>query len=126
MRKNFLILIVLLTLIPISGCLLNSEKPSSTAQPSPTPTLSISKETLPTVYIEIKGSAFNPEKLTIARGTTVQWTNSDSATYNITGKDFYSGELEKGDSWSKQFNETGNYSYYCSKHTYIKGEIVVK
>lgn len=80
-----------------------------------------------TVDVEIFASAFNPLNLNIVNGTTVRWTNKDSATYIITGKGFKSPELNKRDNWSYRFNDTGTFEYNCSIHTTMPhGTIVVE
>ena len=80
-----------------------------------------------TVDVEIFASAFNPLNLNIVNGTTVRWTNKDSATYVITGKGFKSPELNKRDNWSYTFNDTGTFEYNCSIHTTMPhGTIIVE
>lgn len=78
----------------------------------------------------IKNFAFNPEKLTIKKGTKVTWTNQDSARHDITpdqpSENFKASELlAKGESYSFTFNAVGNYSYKCSPHPYMKAMIEV-
>ncbi len=80
-----------------------------------------------TVDVEIFASAFNPPTLNVVNGTTVRWTNKDSAAYVITGKGFKSPELNKRDTWSYTFNETGTFEYNCSIHTTMPhGTIIVE
>jgi plastocyanin len=80
-----------------------------------------------TVDVEIFASAFNPPALNVVNGTTVRWTNKDSATYVVTGKGFRSPELNKRDTWSYTFNETGSFEYNCSIHTTMPhGTIIVE
>ncbi len=80
-----------------------------------------------TVDVEIFASTFNPLTLNVVNGTTVRWTNKDSATYVITGKGFKSPELNKRDNWSYRFNDTGTFEYNCSIHTTMPhGTIVVE
>lgn len=78
------------------------------------------------VYVEIKGSQFNPIELRIAEGTTVRWTNMDSALHIIKGDDFESPPLNKRDTWSYAFDKKGTYNYSCISHPYIpEGKIIV-
>ncbi len=80
-----------------------------------------------TVYVEIFGSEFIPSKYNVTKGTTVRWTNMDSARYIITGKGFMSPALNKKESWSYTFNETGTFEYNLSDHPFMKpGRIIVE
>jgi len=46
--------------------------------------------------VSIQGFAFNPATLTIKAGTTVTWTNEDSAPHTITSAGFFdSGTIGK-------------------------------
>lgn len=80
--------------------------------------------------VEIRNFAFNPAKITVKKGTTVTWTNQDSAKHDITptggGSDFKASELlGKGESYSFTFNTAGTYTYLCSPHPYMKGTVEV-
>ncbi|MBX6380129.1 plastocyanin [Thermoflavifilum aggregans] len=78
--------------------------------------------------ISISNYSFSPSSLTIAKGTTIKWTNQDPVTHTVTednGK-FDSGNLPYGQSYSYTFSDTGTYHYHCSIHTYMKGTIVVQ
>ncbi|MFB6220932.1 MAG: plastocyanin/azurin family copper-binding protein, partial [Halolamina sp.] len=58
-------------------------------------------------------------------GTTVEWTNKDGASHDVTSDtfteqgsewDYYSGSLGNGAVTSYTFTEAGAYEYYCSIH----------
>ncbi len=82
--------------------------------------------------VEIEGSKFKPATLNINAGDTVTWKNKDSAAHTATstgapsGGEFDSGSLGKGAEYSKTFNVTGTYDYYCSIHPSMKGKLIVK
>lgn len=66
----------------------------------------------------------------VKKGTTVTWTNEDSAKHDVTPDtetaDFKTSELfGKGETYSATFNTAGTYTYYCSPHPYMKGTIEV-
>lgn len=87
-------------------------------------------EAVQTSSVEISNFAFKPAKITIKKGTTVTWTNKDSAMHDVTptggGADFKASELlAKGESYSFTFNTTGTYTYLCSPHPYMKGTVEV-
>ena len=80
--------------------------------------------------ISINDFSFNPEKLTIKKGTKVTWTNNDDARHDIAptsgASDFVASKLlAKGESYEFTFNTVGTYTYKCSPHPYMKGTIVV-
>jgi plastocyanin len=79
-----------------------------------------------TVAVNIKGFAFNPSTLTIAVGTTVVWTNNDSATHTINSATFNSGNLAQGQTFKQTFTVAGTYSYSCGIHPSMQGTIIVK
>jgi plastocyanin len=80
------------------------------------------------VAVDIKDFAFNPPMLEIAAGTTVTWTNSDTAPHTATqdGGGFQSGRLDTGQSFSFSFDTPGTYEYHCEFHPNMHGTVVVK
>ncbi len=123
--------ICLIFVAALAGCIDNSE-PVVNKTVNLTPTPPPPHEVFPvreptTVDVEIFASTFNPLTLNVVNGTTVRWTNKDSATYVITGKGFKSPELNKRDNWSYRFNDTGTFEYNCSIHrTMPHGTIIVE
>ncbi len=94
-----------------------------TAQPGATTTL-----TAQAVSVEIKDFKFNPATLNIAKGTTVTWTQEDSAQHTVTatsGENFDSGNLNQGQTYSYTFNEAGTVVYGCTNHPTMSGTIIV-
>ncbi len=123
--------ICLVMVAALAGCI-GVEEPevNKTVNATPTPPpphVGVPVREPTTVDVEIFASAFNPLNLNIVNGTTVRWTNKDSATYVITGKGFKSPELNKRDNWSYRFNDTGTFEYNCSIHrTMPHGTIIVE
>ena len=78
--------------------------------------------------VEIKGFAYNPATITVSSGTTVTWTQQDSAVHTVTsvsGNILDSKNLVKGQTFSYTFDETGTFKYFCSNHPSMKGEVIV-
>jgi amicyanin len=79
--------------------------------------------------VEIKGFAYAPATIKVKPGTTVTWTNRDSAAHTVT-KEGNTGPdselLGKDESYSFTFNEAGTYSYFCKPHPYMKGTVIVE
>lgn len=83
-----------------------------------------------TNMITYKGFAVIQKSIKIKKGTTVTWTNEDSAKHDVTPDsetaDFEASELfGKGETYSHTFNTVGTYAYHCSPHPYMKGTIEV-
>lgn len=78
--------------------------------------------------VQIKNFSFSPSTLTVKKGTTVTFTNSDSANHTVTADDgsFDTGNISSGTSQTITFSKTGNFSYHCSVHPTMKGTITVQ
>lgn len=78
--------------------------------------------------VEIDDFAFQPATLTVARGTTVRFTNKDDIAHTATrnGGGFNTKRIGPGKSASVRFNSAGTFRYHCSIHPSMKGKIVVR
>ena len=83
--------------------------------------------------IVIENFAFSPATLTVAPGTTVTWSNHDEEPHNIVNvpvagqsRVFRSQAVDGGEKYSFVFGQPGTYSYICSIHPRMQGNIVVK
>lgn len=86
------------------------------------------QEEIPPNTVIIQNFAFNPNSITVPVGTTVTWTNRDSAVHNAisdTGA-FASENLNQGESYSFTFTQAGTYPYTCTIHPQMKGTVVVQ
>ena len=83
-----------------------------------------------TASVKIDNFAFTPERLTVARGTTVSFTNNDDMPHTVTSAarpvQFKSPALDTGDHFEQTFDTPGTYGYFCSLHPHMQGTIVVK
>ena len=81
-----------------------------------------------TTTITIKNYMFGPQTVTIKKGTTVIWTNTDIAKHTVTADDG-SGPTSKffgqGESYSYTFSKAGIYTYHCEPHPYMTATITV-
>lgn len=66
--------------------------------------------------------------ITVAAGTTVEWTNQDDVPHTATADEgaFDSGTLNTGDSYEFTFDEPGTFSYFCEVHPNMTGTITVE
>ncbi|HSD58385.1 MAG TPA: cupredoxin domain-containing protein [Methanotrichaceae archaeon] len=80
-----------------------------------------------TVSVEIENFIFDPDVITVPAGTTVVWTNLDSAPHTVTSTRgiFDSGVMDEGESFSYTFQDPGTYDYYCLLHPYMKAKVIV-
>jgi plastocyanin len=71
---------------------------------------------------------FRPARLEVKPGTKVVWTNRGQVVHTVTADDssFDSGSIEPGRQNSITFSRPGTYSYHCTPHPFMRGEIVVR
>lgn len=76
----------------------------------------------------IKQFAFQPDPMTIPVGTTVSWTNQDSAQHSVTSTaaGFDSGLMGEGGTFTMSFDTPGTWAYVCSRHASMQGTIIVQ
>ncbi|MGN9756602.1 plastocyanin/azurin family copper-binding protein [Streptomyces sp. SD31] len=83
-----------------------------------------------TYRVAMSGYAFSPATLTVTAGSTVTWTNQDTAPHDAKTTSapaaFHSPMLNKGGSWSFTFTTPGTYAYYCTVHPNMTARIVVQ
>lgn len=101
------------------------QSPTATSQPANT--VNPSGAAMTTVQVSIEGFTFTPEKLTVPVGTTVTWTNLDSAPHTITADDssWGSGQLGKNATYSFTFTQAGTYAYHCANHASMTATLIV-
>ena len=86
----------------------------------------------PDAQVTIKTFAFGPKTLEVPVGTSVVWTNADDIEHTVT-----SGTPERPDSAfdhplgtrgasaTVRFDSVGTWSYFCKRHSFMRGEIRV-
>ena len=121
--KKIIVLPLLLGALVLGGCSLyggssNSTSPAMPASTQVTSTMSAS--------INIQNFAFNPVALTVKKGATVTWTNSDSVPHQIRSATFNSSQLSQGQTFSFTFNDAGTFDYSCAIHPSMTGKIIVE
>ena len=79
----------------------------------------------PAQTIVIQDFAFNPATMTVKPGTTVFWRNLDVSAHQITGGDFDSGRLYKGQYWAVKYEKPGVFTYICSFHPSMQAQITI-
>lgn len=76
--------------------------------------------------VTIKNMQFTPSEVTVNKGDTVIWVNEGIVAHNVTDtiNNIASDEITVGSSW-KIVPDKG-FSYYCSIHPTMTGEIKVQ
>jgi plastocyanin len=80
------------------------------------------------VSVNIVNFTFQPNPLTVPVGTTVVWTNQDTAPHTATSDTagiFDTGMLQKGQSGRITFNTAGTWAYHCTVHPNMHGTVTV-
>ncbi len=80
------------------------------------------------VAVKIDNFVFGPQAITVPVGTTVTWTNSDDIPHTAVSTDgvFKSKVMDTDEKFSYTFTKAGTYSYYCSIHPKMTGQVLVK
>ncbi len=78
--------------------------------------------------VDIVNYAFSPTSLQVAAGTTVTWTNNDTAAHTVTADDgsFDSGNMAPGATFTFTFTTAGSVVYHCNYHPNMVATIVVQ
>jgi amicyanin len=77
--------------------------------------------------VTIANFAYAPSNIQVSVGTTVTWTNQDSAPHTVTFKNGMkdSGLLRQGQSFSYTFTTPGTFDYYCTVHPNMAARVIV-
>lgn len=87
-----------------------------------------------TAEATIQNFAYAPATLTVTAGTTVTWTQRDTAPHTVTsgapgsgaGLSFDSPRLNQGDAFPIVFTDSGTYAYFCRFHPNMRGVVQVQ
>lgn len=83
-------------------------------------------EAAPGEDVTVAGFAFQPDAVNVDQGATVTWTNDDDVAHTATAQDgSFDVSLSPGGSGSHTFDEPGTYTYVCSLHPQMTGEVTV-
>ncbi len=78
--------------------------------------------------ISISASGYSPIDVTITAGSSVKFTNNDTAKHTVTGDDLSwgSGTINSGESFIKTFDEAGTYGFFDSYDGSNTGAVYVE
>jgi plastocyanin len=90
-----------------------------------TTTVSLPPETS-FVTLEIKSWGFNPNVITISKGSTAKWANLDSKIHTVTSSgNFDSGDIPAGGTWTYTFNKAGTFNYNDKHDPSMQAMVVI-
>ena len=72
--------------------------------------------------------AFRPSRITVTAGTKVTFTNTGAQPHNAAGADaggWDTGLLAQNATASVTFNRPGTYSFICTPHPFMIGQVIV-
>jgi plastocyanin len=103
----------------IAVILLLAGSPTATAAGPPSAT---------NTEVKIDNFSFGPQTITVPVGATVTWTNHDDIPHTSVSTDgvFKSKVMDTDEKFSYTFAKAGTYSYYCTIHPKMTGQVVVK
>jgi plastocyanin len=78
--------------------------------------------------VTIEGMKFVPERLEVAAGDTVTWSNKDLVPHTVTAPaaGIESGTIASGATWQTVMRSRGETNYVCRFHPTMKAVVVVK
>jgi plastocyanin len=102
-------------------------------RPPPAPAPSADAPSLPpaaardTVEVTIEAYAFHPNRIAVAPGTPVRFTNRDRLTHTVTEESggIDSGAIPPGESRTLVFGRPGEHPFHCTPHPFMTGTVDV-
>ena len=78
--------------------------------------------------VALKNFKFEPATLSVARGDTVVFSNTDFVPHTATARDstWDSKSIDGGKSWSFVATAAGTHEYICAFHPTMGGTIIVR
>ena len=114
------VLILSIMLFVFGGC--SNDSTSSYGSTTPPPSGGGTTNT-----INMAGNVFSPSTMTIAKGTTITWTNNSGVTHTSTSNTsvWDTGDIAAGASKTTTFNTSGSFPFHCKYHSMMTGTITV-
>lgn len=79
------------------------------------------------VEVEITDFSFDRNTLRVPPGTVVRWINEDPVAHTSTADDgrWDSNLVGPGETYSRRFDEPGEFAYHCTPHPFMTGTVIV-
>lgn len=85
---------------------------------------------MPEALVSIDNFTFAPQRLTVAAGTRVTWTNHDDIPHTVLNVEQpaarHSPPLDADDQFSLVLDEKGLYHFFCTLHPHMQSEVLVQ
>jgi plastocyanin len=80
-----------------------------------------------TKTVRITATAFKPATVSIATGSAIKWSNTDTKAHQVIANSgaFASPTIAAGRSWTHTFNTAGTFRYHDALHPALTGKVVV-
>lgn len=80
------------------------------------------------VEVVIKNFGFEPTQLTVSRGDTIVFSNTDFVPHTATARDstWDSKSIDGSKTWSFVANAVGTHEYYCVFHPVMRATLTVR
>jgi alcohol dehydrogenase (cytochrome c) len=98
------------------------------AAPKPPPTeVGFTGALTATSSIKVMEFSYDAARASVAAGSTVTWTNTGSQAHTATASDgsWDTGNIAPGQTAQVEFDTPGTFTYTCSPHPWMLGQIVV-
>lgn len=125
MNRRFAVAVLALGLLGAAACGGKEKAPASAGAPA-------TGGQAATASVAIQTFQFQPSPVQVKAGTGVTWTNRDDITHTITAgtPESRTGRFDmalngKDQTATFTFSEPGVYSYFCSRHESMRGEVRV-
>lgn len=118
----------------LAGCGADNDVPAPTAPAAPAAMESASPAVpAETVIVDVRGFTYAPQTIEVEAGTTITWTNADQILHTVTSgtsgnpDGLIDGQMtEAGAATSYTFETPGTVRYFCSRHPFMRGEVIVR
>ncbi len=105
-----------------------SPKTPSANQTTAAPTMASTVAAPASNAVSITSAGFQPNALSVKVGTTVTWTNNDSAAHTVTSDTagvFDSGPINQGATFTFTFSQAGTFTYHSTSDPSMTGTVTV-
>lgn len=126
---------MLLSLLAAAGILAGCGADNDAPAPTTPTTMESASPAMPaeTVMVEVRGFTYAPRLIEVPVGTTVTWTNADEILHTVTSgtpgnpDGLIDGQMtEEGTATSYTVETPGTVRYFCSRHPFMRGEVIVR
>lgn len=129
-RKLVIATLIVLAILAALGAYLVTRSNQAVAPSTTAPATSESSNgAVAASAVDIRNMAYTPASITVAKGTTVTWTNNDGVAHTVTESDGQTGpdspSIQPGTAYSFIYKNAGTYHYRCTFHSQMAGTVVV-